>query len=283
MTGYGGGQDERQIDAVQPCCLSLSAGSPPCFPRRCACALFRNCSVTGGLLPNCSLCQQLQHHHKSNACWMAITSRLWVAGNEVAADKDVKTRLEVEHEVEQAPAPSSIAALNGDASSGWGPGSDSAGEHLTQQSVQDAPQQWQDSSRASPKALRSPRSFQQPSGTAGPAAQRQGSLRSKSENARKGVRRLGAEPLGRASPRVSSSAEAIPPEDSHGDVSADVSEPPSLSRPEVAAPNETPRSNRSSSRSPRSARAAGQLQEKAPSTPRKTGSVQAPQSSADVR
>lgn len=184
--------------------------------------------------------------------------------------------------MELALAPSSTAALNGDASSGWGPGSDSAEEELTQQSV-GAPQQWQGSSRASPKALRSPRFFQQPSGTAGPPAQRQGSSRSRSENARKGVRRLGAEPLGRASPRVSSSAEAISPEDSHGDASADVSEPPSLSRPEVAAPNETPRSNRSSSRSPRSARAAGQLQEKAPSTPRKTGSIQAPQSSADVR
>lgn len=45
LTGYVGGQDERQTDAVQPCCLSLSAGSPPCFPRRCACVLLRHCSV----------------------------------------------------------------------------------------------------------------------------------------------------------------------------------------------------------------------------------------------
>ena len=177
------------------------------------------------------------------------------------------------------PAPSSTAALNGDSSSGWGPSSGSTDEQLTHQPSQAAPQQWQDPSLAQ----KSPRFSQQPSGAVGTAAQRQGSSRSKSEQGRKGVRRLGAEPLGRASPRVSASAEAVPPEGSRRNGSTDASEQPSISRPEAAAPNETPRSNRSSSRSPRSARAAGQWQEKAPGTPRKTGSIQAPHNSADVR
>ncbi|BDA43326.1 TATA element modulatory factor at C-terminar half [Coccomyxa sp. Obi] len=183
---------------------------------------------------------------------------------------------------QQGPVASPAAASSGETSNGWGVTNVSSGGEPTQQQAEAAPQQLEGSSHASPKAMRSPRSnsSQQPSSTGGLAAQRQGSIRSKSEQGRKGVRRLGAELLSRGSPRVSSSAEAGPVgvvdrAGRNGALGA-----PSTGGPELL--NETPKSNRSSLQSPRFPRTGGQWEDKAHSTPPSARGDEAQQHSTDI-
>lgn len=201
------------------------------------------------------------------------------AGKEAAAENGAMSN----DNAQQGPAATIPAASSGDTSNGWGTSNVSNGGEPTRQQAQAAPQQWEGSSRASPKAMRSPRSpsSQQFSSTGGPAAQRQGSIRIKLEHGRKGVRRLGAEPLSRANPRVSSSAEALPAGNVDRGGSKGALGPPSSDVPELL--NETPKSNRSSSRSPRFARSGGQWDEKAHSTPPRARSNEAQQHSTAVK
>ena len=211
--------------------------------------------------------------------WKVSEAALCNAGKDAPTEDGAMSADSAQREPVASPPP----VLSGDLSNGWGTSNVSTDGEPTQQQAQAGPQLSEGSSQAPHKAMRSPRSpsFQQQSSTGGPAAQRQGSIRSKSEHGRKGVRRLGAEPLGRASPRLSSSAEAVPAGNVDRGGSNGALGAPSSSKTEQL--NETPKSNRSSSRSPRFARTSGQWEEKAHSVPPRARSDEAQQHGTEVK